>query len=73
MRSECLETPLTEGFSACERCGELSFERLESYGHCANCLYTEDFEGMPHEHTLPFEEERELECEKGGELIFLDH
>lgn len=30
--------------SECRRCGHLGFERLKSYGHCANCLYFEDYD-----------------------------
>lgn len=27
----------------CPRCGNHNFESLESYGHCSECLYHEDF------------------------------
>lgn len=26
-------------FYACFRCGQRSFEYLQTYGHCVNCLY----------------------------------
>lgn len=30
-------------FLECPRCGDRSFERLETYSHCCQCLYTEDY------------------------------
>ena len=30
-------------FCECPRCGYLAFETLNSYSHCANCLYVEDY------------------------------
>ena len=27
----------------CPRCGSRSLETLETYSHCANCLYFEDY------------------------------
>jgi ribosomal protein L37E len=29
-------------FCQCPRCGNQSFENLESYGHCVSCLFFED-------------------------------
>jgi len=31
----------------CPRCGEHSFEKLNTYSHCAGCLYFEDYWGSP--------------------------
>ena len=37
--------------SECPRCGYSSFEYLNSYAHCVNCLHYQDFEGS----MLPIE------------------
>lgn len=28
---------------SCPRCGERSYEKLQTHSHCLNCLYSEDF------------------------------
>ncbi len=30
-------------YGNCPRCGGCGFETLQTYGHCANCLYCEDY------------------------------
>jgi len=30
-------------YCRCPRCGDKSLERLETYSHCVNCLYAEDY------------------------------
>lgn len=34
-------------FCHCPRCGERTLERLESYSHCVQCLYVEDYWESP--------------------------
>ena len=34
-------------FCQCPRCGGQSLEKLETYSHCAQCLYVEDYWESP--------------------------
>ena len=34
-------------YCQCPRCGERGMEKLETYSHCANCLYYEDYWTSP--------------------------
>lgn len=46
--------------SGCPRCGSHSFEHLETYAHCPNCLYCEDLELRSRPTTLA-EIDRQIE------------
>lgn len=52
-------------FCECSRCGERSFERLATYGHCINCFYSEDYQFYldPKDICAVEEDEREEESD----------
>jgi hypothetical protein len=42
-------------FSQCPRCGGRALDRLETYSHCVECLYVEDYWGSPDKACLDAE------------------
>lgn len=66
-------------YRQCPRCGERSYEVLNSYSHCINCLYTEDrwqnpetpyFKAMQEIAALEKEELKQQENETERELEY---
>jgi len=53
----------------CPRCGERTLEEMNSYSHCAHCLYTEDrWEAPESAYFKAMQDIAEIEAAEGEEF-----